>query len=219
MKKHKPYTKRADLPADEIVTRYQAGESLAKIARSYGTSDNTVKRILEQRGVQRRQAHEAFTKAPGRGPQGLAESLPAEQIISRYREGASLADLAKAYKVSVGTIRRVMDARGEERRSPAPTKGSSRATSHATEAEIVLRSKQGQSLRDIAAALGISKNTVRNALDRQATVPSNKPGFPRHDLPVEEIARRRAAGESAKELADEYGVSETTINRRLRTMR
>jgi DNA-binding CsgD family transcriptional regulator len=219
MKKHKPYSKRADLPANEIVSRYRAGESLAKIARAYGTSDNTVKRLLDQNGVQRRPAHEVFAKIPGKGPRGLAESLPAEQIISRYREGASLAELAKAYKVSVGTIRRVMDARGEERRSSAPRAGASRATSPETEAEIVRRSKQGQGLRVIADQLGISKNAVRKALDRQDSTPSNAPGFPRHDLPMEEIAKRRAAGKSARQLADEYGVSTSTINRRLKDMR
>jgi uncharacterized protein (DUF433 family) len=218
VKKHQPYSKRADLPAAEIVTQYQAGDSLAKIARSYGTSANTVKRLLEQHGVQRRPAHAAFATTPRRGRQGVAESLPAEQIISRYRGGESLADLAAAYKVSVNTIRRVMDARGEERRSSAPKEGVSRAVSPKTEAEIVRRNHAGQSMHDIATALGISKTAVSNALERQAATPSTAPGFPRRDLPMDEIAKRRAAGESAQDLADEYGVSKATIHRRLKAM-
>ncbi len=212
MKKRQPYSKKDALPADEIVTRYRAGESLAQIARTYGSSANTVKRILEQQGVQRRPAHHAVTSAPGRGPRGLAESLPAEEIITQYREGAALLDLAEQYGVSVGTIRRVMDTRGEERRSPEPETGVARAISAETEAEIIRRSRRGESLRGIANALGISRGAVSKAFERNQVQASSH----RLDLPMGEIARRRAAGEPVQALATEYGVSRATLHRRLK---
>lgn len=210
MKKRQPYNKRDALPVNKVVAQYLAGDSLAKVAHTHGTSAGTVRRLLEQQGVPRRPAHEVFTKVPRKGIRGLAQSLPAEQIISKYRKGASLDDLAKEYKVSMGTIRRVMQAQGEERRSSAPEAGTSRAISPETGAEILRRYKQGLSLRAVANQFGISKDTVRRALAWQ--------GFTRPDLPMEEIAKRRAAEEPARQLADEYGVSTSTINRRLRNM-
>lgn len=313
MTKRQSYSKRSDLPANEIVTRYQAGESLKQIAAAYGTSDNTVRRLLEDQGVQRRPgrvtakrtdpeseardgeivelygegvstvtlskryglatsavrsillrngvtlrsrseaAHSSQPSLPqipdsalpseritaeyesGASVASLAktygvsdvtilgllrrhgvelrtkQSLPAEEVIAQYREGASLADLAQTHGVSVTTIRRVMGASGEERRSPRPA----RVVSPEMAAEITRRNGDGESLRSIAASLGISRTAVKGALDRQAAEPSGPRRHARPDLPTDEIVKRRAAGESAHELAAEYGVTVSTINRRL----
>ncbi|WP_333758018.1 helix-turn-helix domain-containing protein [Streptomyces sp. ISBFB 2968] len=220
VKTKQPNTKRANLPVDEIVTRYRAGDSLVKIADAYGSSATTIRRVLDQQGQERRPAHwklPEITARPGRI--GLADSLPKEQIISKYRDGMSLADLAAEYSVSVSTIRNVMDARGEARRSAQPQAGISRVLSADTENAVIRRNQAGESLQSIADSLGISRTAVRNTLARHSVQPSGPSRDKRPDLPMDEIVKRREAGESAKELADEYGVSPATINRRLQKVR
>lgn len=158
------YSNRASLPADRIISLYQAGQSLKEIAAAYDTSDNTVRRLLDDHGVERRPSHHKFVPRV-RGPR--LDDLPAaEKIISEYRAGATLATLAERYGVSVNAILRLMDARGEERRSSQPKKGASRILDDATEAEIVRRRQHGESLRAIAATFGISRGTVSNAIRR-----------------------------------------------------
>lgn len=324
MEKRKPYTKRADLPADEIVARYRAGETLKQIAAAYGSSDNTVKRLLQQQGAQLRTARQAaklnersdpereardgeiidlygegastvtLSKRYGlstsavrsillrngvtmrtrsaaansdqpslpRSPDsalpsekviaeyesgtsvstlamaygvsdvtvlGLlrrhgvklrtSQNLPAEEVITRYRQGDSLAILAQHYGVSVKTIQRLMKAHGVERRSSAPQAGVPRVVSAETEAKIVQRNRAGESLRSIATSLGISRSAVKSVLDRRCVAPSGPKRGPRPDLPMEEIAKRRASGDTAEQLAADFGVSAATIRRRLQGMR
>jgi transposase len=156
------YSKMALLPADEVVARYRAGDSLAKLAAAYDTSANTIKRLLEKHGEQRRPAHHGLTQTPLhlRGDRGVVESLPASKIISEYRDGASLAKLAQSYEVSINAIRRLMDAHGEPRRSSEAHKSLPRVLDGEKEAEIIRRHLNGESLRVIAAAVGLSKNTV-----------------------------------------------------------
>lgn len=97
---------------------------------------------------------------PKTRPSTKRRELPVEEIAEAYRNKASLALLARTYRVSTQTIRRRLDEAGIELRSKEPT--------------------------------------------------------PRTDLPLDEIALRRAAGCSIAFLAGEYGCSETTLKRRLR---
>lgn len=214
-KKRSGYSSLTNLPADQVISRYEAGESMQQIAELYDTSANTIRRLLDQHGVERRRAHHKFDPEHWRGTR-VSASLPAEKVISEYRQGATLTELAKAYGVSVNSILRVMDARGEKRRASRPKAGVSRILSAKTEAEILRRNQAGESLRSIAASLGISRGAVTGALQRQSAQPSGPPRGPRPDLSVDEIARRHAAGESVQALADEYGVSQVTIRRRLK---
>jgi DNA invertase Pin-like site-specific DNA recombinase len=166
-KKQRGYSKMSQLPADEVVSRYQTGDSLAKLADAYGTSPNTIKRLLEQHHVERRPAHQKFSEvSPHQRRQGVVESLPASKVISEYRDGASLAALAASYGVSVNSIRRLMDAHGEERRSSEAHKDKPRVLDQEAEAEIVRRHLLGESIRTIATDVHLSKTTVWKVVQR-----------------------------------------------------
>ncbi len=50
----KPYRRRNQLPTDDLIRRYEAGESNAVIARAYGVSESTVDRWKKLAGIPNR---------------------------------------------------------------------------------------------------------------------------------------------------------------------
>ena len=198
-----PHVHDSDLPSEKIILEYTSGTSAATLAEAYDVTSATILWILRRHGVEVR----------------TRQHLPAEEVIDRYQQGDNLSTLAHRYGVSTGMIHRFLEAHGVERRSSAPQAGVPRVVSPETEAEILRRNREGESLRSIATSLGVSRAAVRNVLDRQSVQPSGPKRGPRPDLPMAEIARRHSSGETAKELAAAYGVSAATIRRRLQGMR
>ncbi|MFD8839753.1 helix-turn-helix domain-containing protein [Streptomyces griseofuscus] len=166
-------SKRDLLPAEEVVTRYQAGESLAALAESYGTSTGTVRNLLKEQDVPLRSRAWKFGKDGTGGYRGgVMDSLPVSEIISEYRDGATLAKLAKDHEVSVTTIVTLLDSRGEPRRSSrqVPWKGRSRVLTTEQEAEVVRRYQEGQAQRKIARDFKVSYGAVLGVLRRHGLV-------------------------------------------------
>lgn len=214
-KKRRGNSNRASLPAKRIISCYEAGESLKSIAEVYETSAATIRRLLEEYGVERRPAHHKFV--PGQGIRPASKMTPAEKIISEYREGASLRALAKRYGISTRAVVRLMESRGEERRSSGEAqKGVSKVLDKATEDRIISRNQRGESLGAIAASLGISRGAAILVLKRRSVEATSVPRGPKSSLPMPEISARHAAGESPRSLAAEFGVHPATIRRRLR---
>ena len=73
--------------ASDIVEAYLAGESVHGIARRLGKSDERVRRILTNRGVELRTASEARQLYVGRNPDCFVEKVPSpEQIAAMAAE-------------------------------------------------------------------------------------------------------------------------------------
>ena len=79
-----------NLPVDEIVKRYEAGERTAVLGRAYGVHRVTVWRRLRAAGVALRY--------------GGRKSLAMVEVAERYEAGESTRELGQAYGVSHGTI-------------------------------------------------------------------------------------------------------------------
>jgi len=80
------------LPIDELVARYAAGESTCVLARAFGVGSDTVLERLRSAG--------AVIRFRGR------KRLPLREMAERYRAGESTADLARAYGINRTTSRK-----------------------------------------------------------------------------------------------------------------
>ena len=204
-------TKMAGLPAPEIIERYEQGESTRRIAKAYDTSENMIRRLLDKHGVSRRRSWALGERHnQGRSHKAL-EELPADRIATEYQAGASMAELAKTYRVGLKKIGDVLDSRGVQRRSSTevPWKGRSRVLTAEQEAEVVAQYRQGQSQKAIARNLDVSHPTVRTVLQRHGIDPSERP--------VTRTARRALTDEQVTEARALYaqGIGSTTIAQRL----
>ena len=83
------------LPADELIQRYQAGESARELGAAFGCSRHTIYAVLESREVPR--DHPA-----GRPQVGLPEA----EIVERLERGESARGIGRAYGVSYMTVLR-----------------------------------------------------------------------------------------------------------------
>jgi hypothetical protein len=113
---------------DEIVRRYEAGESTLTIAVDFGVTDAPVRRVLHERGVTRR------PRGPYRRPLAGSE----EVVAVLYRDGLSLRDIATLMACSVIAVKGALVRRRVPLRPPG---------SHATRKMIEAR-------REMLAGLG-----------------------------------------------------------------
>lgn len=83
------------LPVDEIIDRYQAGESSRKLGTDFGCNPSTICRVLKSRGV------------PCDQPAGRPRVvLPDQELMERHDRGEPIRKIAQAYGVSHTTIMR-----------------------------------------------------------------------------------------------------------------
>lgn len=84
---------RTDLPDQEIIDRYRAGDTIVALAEAYDTTTSTIAHRLKRAGVKTRTA-----------PQ--AGKLPADEVIAAYtKHGETIRSLAEKYGVSRDTVR------------------------------------------------------------------------------------------------------------------
>lgn len=83
------------LPADELIQRYQAGESARELGAAFGCSRHTIYAVLESREVPR--------DHPAGRPQ---VALPEAEIVERLERGESARGIGRAYGVSYMTVLR-----------------------------------------------------------------------------------------------------------------
>ena len=81
--------KRIDLPIEEIISEYQSGLSINKLADKYGVNFNTIWRRIKENGVKIR---------------SNKINLPVEEIISEYQAGMNIYLLADKYGVGKDVI-------------------------------------------------------------------------------------------------------------------
>lgn len=85
---------RVDVDVEEVIRRYQGGESTPEIARTLGFGTNTVARRLKRAGVKIRSNSEA-----------RKINLPMEDIAAWYKQDHSVRKIARALEVDPDTIR------------------------------------------------------------------------------------------------------------------
>lgn len=186
--------RRADVPAGEVARLYRAGQTVMQIAGRYQAAPATILRRLDTAGVTRRPC-----SVPGPFPAGEAARRVTE-------EGASCAELARAYGVTADLVRRRLAARGVRAPLGAPRL---RRVTAAQVADLYVR--DGLTMSQIAAQYGVSRWLVAARLE-EAAVTARRRGNP---VPVAEAAARYQDGASLAALAAGYSVSAGTLSRQL----
>lgn len=109
-----------DIPIEELAEHYKTGATLAEIAALYSSlgytvSPDEIRRRLIAVGIQIRLIDRPAKVAPRRGKRGTANlPLSTEEIVERYRAGASLDDLAILCQCGPSKIRRILIEAGVE---------------------------------------------------------------------------------------------------------
>lgn len=216
----------ARLPEREIIRRYVAGESLTALGLRYGVHSSTIRRRIPQ-AVIRPRGPVSTTQRRGR------LDLPDEEIRQRYRQGESAYSLAKVFAVSHTTIRLRITGdewRGHpprksiapERPKPKPRPSVRRAELRLAHAEILLRYQAGESASSIARAAGVSCMTVVRLIperERRTSNQAKQVNLRAPDFTGAEIRRRRAQGQTVREIAAAAGLSVKTVRNRQRAGR
>ncbi len=97
-----PESKRA------IGARYRAGDGFVELSRLFGRHPQTIKKIVVDQGI-------ALRRHATRGRRTNARCLDSEQrgeMAARYRNGWSVRELARAYRVSYGTAHNALTSMG-----------------------------------------------------------------------------------------------------------
>jgi uncharacterized protein (DUF433 family) len=100
--------RRNDIDTTLVVSAYEAGQSLRKLATTYHTDTDVIKRILTGAGINTRGMKEAkAAQFHLRGEHGSRWiKIDIDTLTSEYLSGASASDLASEYGVSKDTIER-----------------------------------------------------------------------------------------------------------------
>jgi transposase-like protein len=155
----------------EIVKRYEAGESAAKIAKSLGADPIFAFSALKRAGIKAR--------APGR-PRIFNEDL-ATRVVEAYRNGATYADLKRDFGVTSTIVDKSLKWAG----LPGREKGSYTFKTQAQRDELIARYTSGEAQSSLAMHYGVSRDAILTVLNN-AGVPIRDPndscGFPFADV-------------------------------------
>ncbi|MFJ3540051.1 hypothetical protein ACIPQA_31885 [Streptomyces sp. NPDC090109] len=208
----------------QVVRLYGSGMPQQRVAATLGISVEAVVARLEP--SQRRSKQEAARLSV----EQQGDLLPQEEIIARYVEGATMAELGRLYGVHPSTIRRripedLLRSRGRTSK-PRP-----RARRVLVDEEVRRRYLAGESAYVLAREFGVSAHTIQARIPdadwrgrpaEKAPVPPSRPAQPRTGgvrmvlaLSDEEILARYRAGQSATAIGSAAGVDCRTILRRI----
>ncbi|MFF0561392.1 hypothetical protein [Streptomyces sp. NPDC004266] len=208
----------------QVVRLYRSGMPQQRVAATLNISIQAVTARLDP--SQRRSRREAARLAA----QQQGELLPQDEIIARYVQGATIAELGQLYQVHPSTIRRrIPDDLIRPRGRISQPRPRRRRT--LTDEETRQRYQAGQSSYALAREFGVSPHTIRARIPdadwrgrptRKTTLPPPGPPKPRTassrmalPVPDEEILTRYRTGQSASATARELGVDCRTILRRI----
>ncbi|MFC8795645.1 hypothetical protein [Streptomyces cinereoruber] len=208
----------------QVVRLYGSGMPQQRVAATLGISVEAVVARLEP--SQRRSRQEAARLAV----QQQGDLLPQEEIVARYVQGATMAELGRLYGVHPTTIRRRIpdDLIRPRSRTPQPQPRPGRVL---VDEEVRRRYAAGESAYALAREFGVSVHTLRARIPAaewrgrpagEASAPPPRSAQPgsggvRMVLPIsdEEILARYRAGLSATAIGRAAGVDCRTILRRI----
>lgn len=122
---------------EELVSRYEARESVESLSRAYDCGRGPVVTLLKRRGVYKTQRYQGFTPAER------------DQIVARYRAGVTPAALAREFNCAHGTIDRMLQRLGVWMKPTSLERIGSRFTMD-QKREMVARYEAGDSIYKIA---------------------------------------------------------------------
>lgn len=134
----------------ELVTAYEAGESIQAIAKRLRTGSSRVMQVLNESGPDWRH--------PG-GKKRFTDEDAAE-FARAYQSGETLTQIGKRYEVAAKVIRDYLVRASVELRPV----GAPAFWTEARKAEATRRYQAGEQLQDIAKAMGCGHNTVARTL-------------------------------------------------------
>lgn len=144
---------RCQLPEDLIVQRYALGEAATHLAVEYGVSSETIYRIARAAGI----------KPGGKRPRGPRpkHSEKYAAIAEAYEAGRSLIECGQQFGVSEPVIRNALKAFNVTVRPKGGGPRRSRTESDDRVPQIMDMRAQGATLEEIGAALGVTRERVR----------------------------------------------------------
>lgn len=191
---------------DQIVRRYAAGETLRAIAATYGVSYQPVAAALRRRGVERRSKSDYAWQAT---PENRAE------LVRLFGEGLSVPRIARQVGTGNDTVSRVLREEGIQARY-----GGQNRRFKPEQVEIIASEyRAGASLAELARRHGGSTQVVAKALAR-AGVDRRAKGTRKFwtDELVAWMREQHEAGRSQSSIAQEIGLSQSAVGRRLRDL-
>lgn len=188
------------------MTQYEQGVSTKQLARTFGCSDNVIRRALDRAGVPRRTASQI---AHARRQRLDADR---DKILGLYRNGESVKRLAKAWTVRTAEISDLL-ARCAEPLHPGGRSHPRFRSLQQCEEVAKVYVDVGKSLRRTAERFDCSTPTVANALRRAGVRPTvGRPKF-WTDERRQQVLDGHASGLSQQEIASQLGVHQTMVSR------
>ena len=188
---------------------YQSGLSVAKVALSSGMKISRVYKLLRESGVEIRPRHRRKPVSE------RALAIEPEEMARLYRQGTSLAGLARIAGVSSSTVARILLEMGVEIRTrpgaPVPK----------LPVEVIAeRYRAGETAGTLAEDAGVSVSRIRGILvamgvELRAPLGSVQGHLDHPWLTPERIVKLYGEGESVKALAQAVGVSRGVIQTHL----
>ena len=194
--RRKPVSERMlAIEPEEMARLYRLGTSIGGLAGIAGVCSSTVARTLRQMGVEIRPR-----------PDAPVPKLPAEVIAERYRAGESAGTLAEDAGARVSDIREILVAMGEKLRAPLGSVYGHWDHPWFTPERIVKLYEEGESVKALAQAAGVSRGVIQTQLLKQGVKlrgRGNGPSPEPEDLVRNpgEIRRRYQAGEGIDAIA------------------
>lgn len=136
----------------QIVSSYRAGTPVARIASGHGYGQNLITRVVREAGALGIRDHD---------PRCKFTPTQEEEMVTLYRDGASLGDVARRFGSQHETVWRILKRRGLTLRAPG---GKFRQFTDDQVAEVVKSWEGGETQASIAARLGISQPHVSRLL-------------------------------------------------------
>lgn len=177
---------------EEIIRRYEAGESCVVIAEAFNISDRTVLNRLQEAGV----------------PCGHVV-LDTAEIVRRYKAGETTAQIGQSLGVSANTIlNRLRDA------GVAMRRGSRRKYN---DDEVCRLYRDGMLVADIQEKTGVHNTATFYEILKRNNVPTRRP-FRIRDCPITEgkIKKMNAQGLTQVAIAKQLGINRTYVGDVLR---
>lgn len=201
MTKHYPHDNDA-----EIARLYREGETTYSIAKRFGVSPTPIRLALERQNV--------VVRPSGKRSRWQGTPEQREMVLSLYRQGVSVTQIAKRIGCRSGNVSDVLAASEVEVRSFGTH---ARKLTDAQVSQMTAEYQSGAKLTELAERYSVTHVTVRNWLV-QMGVKLRDPGTPPFwtDERRGEAVRRYRAGESQQAIANDFGVAQSGVSAALR---